>query len=1013
MAGKKASARRVSKTLRRAANPPPRTPNPTRRKAAARTRSPAAETAPARPQTDPKAAQATHAAARGFIAGIGASAGGLEALNAFFDALPVDSGIAFVVVTHQHPDHVSLLPELLSRRTRLPVQSAISGVTIEPDHVYVSPAGFNVAILNGTIQLMTPLSGADVHLPIDYFFRSLARDQGERAICIVLSGTGTDGTLGLRAIKEAAGMALVQDEHTAHFSGMPHSAAATKLADYVLAPEQMPAQLLGYVRAAQVLSPTPSASDSEFEEALPKIFVLLRNRLGHDFSGYKLKTIQRRIERRMRIHQLRLAHEYVSLLQAQPHELDLLFQELLISVTQFFRDPSAFDALGQQLQKRLAGQASLRAWVPGCATGEEAYSIAMLASEVAERCGQRLAVQLFATDIDPHSVEFARAGLYPNGIAADVGPERLQRFFVAEAEGYRIRKDIRDRIVFATHDLLRDPPFTRLDLVCCRNLLIYLNADLQRRLLPLFHYSLKPDGLLWLGTSETAASDAELFEPLDRKWKIYERRRASPVALPRLYLPRGADASRTTHTRERSMPIARFSIVETMDKVLLERFVPPTLMVSDRGEVVCIHGRTGKYLEPSSGEPRNNIFAMAREGLRLCLQSAIRIAAAEDREVVYRGVAVQAAEGAEQVDVIVGPVTEPEALRGLLRVSFAAPEKLEKASAAARGKRTRTELHIESELRYTRESLQAMIDELQSSNEELKSTNEELQSTNEELQSANEELETSKEEMQSLNEELQTVNAELQQKMDELAHLNDDMQNLLNGTDIATLFLDRELKIKRFTEQARRVIRLIASDVGRSIRDIVPQVHYERLVDDAKLVLNTLQPHETEVQALDGHAFLVRMVPYRTAQNAIDGVVITFVDVDRVKRAETLAAARAFAENIVQTVREPLVVLEHDLHIVATNRAFACLTGIDQQELEGTSLFESCKWFSTANDLRARLESVVSGGQPLETFELSYDTPHAGSRHFQLNARRLEEPGVRSARLLVLLHDASPRPQPA
>jgi two-component system CheB/CheR fusion protein len=941
---------------------------------------------------------------RAFIVGIGASAGGLEALNTFFDAMPIDSGIGFVVVTHQHPGHTSLLPELLSRRTRMPVESARDHTVVEPDHVYVCPPGSNLAILNGALQLMEPEVGPDLRLSIDYFFRSLGRDQGDRAICIVLSGTGSDGTLGLRAVKEHSGMAVVQDEHSAHFAGMPQSAAATRLADYVLSPDQMPARLIAYVQSARVLSPTVDAADAELADTLPKIFVLLRNRLGHDFSGYKQKTMHRRIERRMRIHQIARAHDYVQLLQAQPHELDLLFQELLISVTQFFRDAQAFEALASQFAQRIDSQASLRIWVPGCATGEEPYSIAILATELAERTGKRLHLQVFATDIDPNSIEVARLGLYPMGIAADVGAQRLQRFFTAETHGYRIRKQIRDRIVFATHDVLRDPPFTKVDLLSCRNLLIYLNAQLQHRLFPLFHYALRPGGLLWLGTSETAASHAELFDTVDRKWKIYERRKVLPGTLPLLNLRRSATVAIPPRERPSSPPT--FSVVDTMEDALLERFAPPTLVVSDRGEIVCIHGRTGKYLEPSAGEPRNNVFAMARQGLRMSLQAAMRSAAAEDREVVYRGIAVETHDEPERVDLIVGRLTEPEAVRGLLRVSFVTASSAPPAQAVSKkAKGARPQLQVETELRHTRDSLQATIDELQTSNEELKSTNEELQSTNEELQSTNEELETSKEEMQSLNEELHTVNSELQMKIEELAAVNDDMQNLLNGTDIATLFLDRDLKIKRFTEPARRVVRLIASDVGRSISDLASQVHYETLVDDAKHVLSTLTPHETEAQTLDGQWLLVRMLPYRTAQNAIDGIVITFVDIDRVKRAESLAASRAFAENIVQTVREPLVVLDASLCILSGNRAFSRLLGLDQPELEGRSLFDVGGLRFALPTLRARLDSVVSQGHSIEDFELSLDVPQVGLRGFQLNARRLEELGAIAARVLVVLHE--------
>jgi two-component system CheB/CheR fusion protein len=622
----------------------------------------------ASPQPGPR-----QSAAQPFVVGIGASAGGLQALTSFFEAMPSDSGMVFVVVTHQQPSRISLLPALLSRSTQMPVESVHDDIVLEPDHVYVSVPGKNVAILGDTLQLMAFDSGPALHLPIDYFFRSLARDRNERAICIVLSGTGTDGTLGLRAIKGNSGLAIVQDESSAHFSGMPHSAAATLLADHVLNPDQMPAKLLAYARSAHALSASESSGKPPLADALAKLFVLLRNQTGHDFSGYKRNTTERRVARRMRIHQLSSAAEYISLVQAQPHELDLLFRELLISVTQFFRDPQSFDALAEVLTKRIAGDhehGTLRVWVPGCSTGEEAYSIAMLITEIAERSNKRVQFQIFATDINPQVIELARAGLYPQGIALDVGENRLKRFFVAERSSYRISKHIRDSIVFSPQDILRDPPFTRLDLLSCRNLLIYMNSDLQQRLLPLFHYALKPGGCLWLGTSETASGHADLFTARDHKWKLYERREAIPGVAPKfdLRVDRKAEPGRAPTKRDSVK--AFVSLKRTMETVLLDRFAPPTLVVTDQGDIAYIHGRTGAYLEPAAGEPRHNVFAMAREGLRTSLQAAVRAATTADHEVTQHGIPVRTNGAVELVTLIVQRIAEPEPLRGLIRISF-------------------------------------------------------------------------------------------------------------------------------------------------------------------------------------------------------------------------------------------------------------------------------------------------------------------------------------------------------
>jgi two-component system CheB/CheR fusion protein len=940
-----------------------------------------------------------------FIVGIGASAGGLQALTSFFEAMPSDSGMVFVVVTHQQPSRTSLLPALLSRSTRMPVEPVHDDIALEPDHVYVSVPGKNVAVLGDTLQLMAFESGPAVHLPIDYFFRSLARDRNERAICIVLSGTGTDGTLGLRAIKGNSGLAIVQDESSAHFSGMPHSAAATLLADHVLNPDQMPVKLLAYARSAHAMSAYESSGDPPLANALAKLFVLLRNRTGHDFSGYKRNTIERRVARRMRIHQLSHATDYLSLVQAQPHELDLLFRELLINVTQFFRDPHSFDALAEVLTKhieRAPDQAAMRVWVPACSTGEEAYSIAMLVTEISERLGKHVQLQVFATDINPQVIELARAGLYPQGIALDVGEDRLKRFFIAERSNYRICKPIRDCIVFSPQDILRDPPFTRLDLLSCRNLLIYMNSDLQHRLLPLFHYALKPGACLWLGTSETASAHADLFTALDHKWKLYERRKTLAGVAPKfdLRVDQKVDPGRAPTKRDSVRAFA--SLKRTMETVLLDRFAPATIVITDQGDIAYIHGRTGAYLEPAAGEPRHNVFAMAREGLRTSLQAAVRAATAADREVTHHGISVRTNEGVELVTLVVQRITEPEPLRGLIRISFSrlAAFKPTKGAAKKRGDQAQPQ-SFARELRHTRDTLESALDEVQTSNEELRSANEELQSTNEELQSTNEELETSKEELQSVNEELQTVNAELEMKNDELAQLNDDMQNLLNATDIATLFLDRELRIKRFTDQARGIVRLIATDVGRPIADLVSQIRYDRLTEDASEVLRTLQPHEAEAHGLDGRWLLVRILPYRTAQDRIEGVVITFVDIDRVKRAESLAASREFAESIVQAVPAPLVVLDAEMHIVSANRAFSGLAGADLSEIRGTSLFDIGSGVFAFPKLRTLISGVLNEGHVIEAFEFAHQSRPGDMQRMQLNARRLEQVGVSASHVLL------------
>jgi two-component system CheB/CheR fusion protein len=854
------------------------------------------------PVKSPGATPATHLSsvakvANGFpIVGVGSSAGGLEALEDLFRNMPTDTGMAFVVVSHLHPGHTSMLPELLGKTTKLPVVEASDGVRIRPNYVYIGPAGGHLAILNGTLHRMEA-EAKQVHLPIDYFLRSLATDQKERAICIILSGTGTDGTLGVKAIKAELGMAMVQQVESAKYSGMPSSAIATGLADFVLPAHQMPKRLVEYARGPYVA--TASAEKDKDEaglEPMQKIFVLMRERVGHDFSGYKASTIRRRIERRMNLHQLKNIQSYVRYLQDNPHEIDILFKELLIGVTSFFRDADAFESLKTvllELLKALPDNYTWRVWVPGCASGEEVYSLAIVLRECMESLTRRFDVQLFGTDLDHDAIDIARNGQYPDGIAVDVSPQRLERFFVREGSAYRIRKEIREMTVFAVQNVIKDAPFTKLDLISCRNLLIYLNAEVQKRLLPVFHYALKPAGVLFLGPSETVGGFTDLFDATDKRWKIYRRRDSSPSIYPLLEFsaapwrePREARQLEPEGGRKDS------NIVAGVEKMLLGRFAPASVVINDRGDAIFFHGRTGAYFEPATGKPRMNIIDMAREGLQLELSAALRQAVLHG-EASRNRLRVKTNGDFAEVNLTVSRVNEPETLRGLFLVTFR-PAPAPAVTKVAKNAGRRAAPHdaeptaaLERELQSTKESLQTTIEELETSNEELKSTNEELQSTNEELQSANEELETSKEEMQSLNEELSTVNTELQSKVDDLSRSNDDMQNLLNSIEVATIFLDNELKITRYTEQAKRLVNLIHTDVGRLLADLVSNLDYSRLVDDSREVLRTLQSKQVNVTTKGGHWYLLRIMPYRTAENIIDGLVVTFVDINPVKQAET------------------------------------------------------------------------------------------------------------------------------
>ena len=953
------------------------------------------------------------------IVALGASAGGLQAFEEFFANLSPESGLSFVVISHQDPTRATMLPELLAKSANIPVVVIADGQRPKPNQIHVAPPGSNVAVLGGVFTLMELKHERGAALPIDHLFRSLAEDQKDNATCIVLSGNGTDGTLGLRAIKAEAGLAIVQDPRSAKFTGMPESAIATGLADFVLPPADMPQQLLKYTRAPR-LSRREGPVDADFDKALRKVLILVRGYTGHDFTAYKPTTVLRRIERRMSVHQIDSLQRYAQYLERNPQEADILFRELLISVTTFFRDPDAFDALKEHLSQRLFTSKSdgdtVRVWVPGCATGEEAYSVAIIIRECMAELQRHLGVQIFGTDLDAHAIETARSGLYPDGIAADVGPQRLERFFAREENKYRINKDVRQWLVFAPHNLIADPPFTKLDLITCRNLLIYLNADLQRQLLPHMHYALRPDGLLMLGSSETIGTFTELFEPIEKKWKIYVRRPAS-AAVPGLVDLTAAEppALEAAPPATKDQPHIA-SMADTVGQLLLNHFAPPTVIVNDRGDIRHIHGRTGKYLEPASGRPVLNILKMARKGLEIELAAALRKAAKERTRITRRGVRVATNGDEEYVDLTVSQITKPESLSGLFLVAFqpVPPPSTAPATqhAPPSGKVSPMRIEeLERELLNTKETLRGTIEESETTNEELKSMNEELQSTNEELQSTNEELETSKEEMQSLNEELQTVNAELQSKIDELSQANDDMANLLNSTEIATIFLDTDLRIQRFTKQARRLIKLIESDIGRSIGDLASTLQSDSIEREARTVLDTLAPLEEEVQTSTGDWFLMRIVPYRTSRNVIEGLVMTFVDIGEIitgRAAErAFRNAQAYAEGLAETMREPFAVLDAELRVVRANRGFCEQFRVDASDTEGRLLYDLGNKQWDIPDLRRMLQELLPKHLVITDFEVQHEFPTIGLRRMLINARRLERQEAGADLILVAFEDVT------
>ncbi len=829
------------------------------------------------------------------IVGVGASAGGLEALEQFLSNVPDASGMAFVIVQHLDPTHKGIMPELLQRATTMRVAQVKEQQRVEPNCVYVIPPNKDMTILHGYLHLMEPLAPRGLRLPIDSFFRSLAEDMQDLAVGVILSGMGSDGTLGIREIKDKAGVVLVQDPVTAKFDGMPRSAINAGLADIVAPPEALPSKILAYLQHIPMNTTPELAADDKSNSNLEKIIVLLRMQEGHDFFQYKKSTMYRRIERRMGIHQISKIAHYVRFLQENPGELDLLFKELLIGVTSFFRDPEEWIRLRDVAIPALLTDSQpnreLRAWVVGCSTGEEAYSLAIVFKEAMEQSKWqgRFTLQIFATDLDKDAIDRARQGFYPANISADVSPERLLRFFTEEQGNYRINKEIREMVIFAPQNVTKDPPFTKLDFITCRNLLIYMEQDLQKDVLKLFHYSLNPGGIMLLGSAETVGGLTDLFDLHDGKSRIYKRlgtdRLMEPLGFPRAFI---SPRVNTPAPLESSPPVT--NIQSLADHILLQTYSPAAVLVNNKGDVLYISGRTGKYLEPAAGKANWNIFVMAREGLRYELISAFQKAFRQKEKIILRNLTVGTNGGTQVVDLTIQVIDEPEPLRGMVMIVFAEVEHSPELPAATTvkhnaGSHTRLAL-LETELQQAREEIQGVREEMQTSQEELRSANEELQSANEELQSTNEELTTSREEMQSLNEELQTVNNELQAKVTELYTTSDDMKNLLNSTDIATVFLDSNLRVRRFTSEATKILRLIPGDVGRPITDIASDLLYPELPEDTHKVLLTLVFTEKQVTARDGRWYTVRIMPYRTLDNRIDGVVITFSEISKMKRIE-------------------------------------------------------------------------------------------------------------------------------
>lgn len=944
------------------------------------------------------------------VVGIGASAGGLEAFEFFFRNLPKDINASFVLIQHLGTEHPSILRELVGRFTQLPVTEVTEGMRIEPQHVYVIPVKVYIALHDGTFKV-TERSGVRPHIPmpIDFFFRSLANERGEKAVAILLSGTGTDGTLGLRDINGVGGVTIVQDPADARFAGMPESAVTSGHADYVLPAakigEQLKQILDRFLPSAVKTMKRPSA---ELENVLARIITLVRLHTHHDFTHYKKSTIIRRIERRMVLHNITNPEDYIKFLEQHREEVVALFNEFLIRVTSFFRDPDAFDMLRREIVPRILGNKpedyTVRIWVPGCSTGEEAYSIAMVFQEYLEENKKANPIQVFGTDVDGNAVDRARTGIYPANIAGDVSEERLRRFFMRDDAGFRVKKDLRENIVFAVQDLVKDPPFTRLDLVSCRNVMIYMDSELQNRVIPLFHYSLKPTGILFLGPSEGIASFSDLFTVADRKWKVFEARTsiASRPVLPEslTWTP--------FHGRPKEEAAGKPNEVVIGDvtrRRLLRHFTPPAVVVDERGSIIFVQGETGKYLQPAEGAPVMNVFDMAREGMRAEIRLAVSNAREQKKEIVYQDLPVKTNGGIHRTTLRVVPLTDP-GTENLMLVVFEdvkapAEKELRGGKRPAKGDARLVE-HLQEELRLTKEHLQATVEELQSSNEELRSANEELQSTNEEVQSTNEELETSREELQSVNEELVTVNAELQSKIEQLSRTEIDMKNLLEGIKVATIFVDASLRVVRFTEEATKLVNLIPSDAGRPLGDIVTKLRYTRMIEDAKGVLNTLQYREGDVQVENGDWYHMRMMPYKSQEQVIQGVVITFSPSRDLKDIERLTRTmKELTDAIIETDSDPLAALDQKYNVVVANGTFCALFQTNSDGCLNHPIYDVTGRFIDSGKLGAVLKDLPSKGSAVErTVKYQRD---GSTRALTINGRRFDVEGMALPAIILRL----------
>jgi two-component system, chemotaxis family, CheB/CheR fusion protein len=995
----------------------------------ARTKSPeSTKPKQARPDSESSSKQATFP-----VVGIGASAGGLEAFTELLKHLPEKTGMAFVLVQHMDPRHGSALTEILSRTTKIPVTQVTDGVRVEPDHIYVIPANANMTIKDGVLRLTARALVQGQHMPINHFLNSLATDRGDQAISVILSGTASDGTEGCLAIKAAGGITFAQDEKSARYSSMPRSALGSGSIDFVMPPADI-ARELRRIGSHPYLAYPPAGRHETREIAerreLDSIYSLLQDATGVDFAHYKQSTMQRRIKRRMVVHHLENLKDYVRYIRSHTQELDQLYRDILIHVTGFFRDPEAFEALRTTVYPKLfkdrkANEWPIRIWIPGCSTGEEVYSFAISLLDYTWQQSQAVSLasattkrlQIFATDVSDQALDQARMGLYTESAVAGVSQEPLKRFFLHTDGGYQIHKSVREMVVFAKQNLVKDPPFSNLDLVSCRNVLIYLGADLQKRVIPMLHYALKPGGYLMLGGSENLGAFTDYFTLVDKKNKIYQKK-YSPARLISFFSGAEYRPHRAGSPPNRKVQPDPLSLESEVERILLNRFVPASIVVNSEMEIVQFRGKTGAYLEPAPGHPTFSLSKMAREGLLVDLRAAITQARKANTPARREGVRVQSNGGVREVDLEVIPTQgqapnerfcivvfrdAPQGESGSKRSRKQEGRRAEKAAAARERERTA------QEVKQLREQLQALIEDHETTLEEYKSANEEVLSANEELQSTNEELETAKEELQSTNEELTTLNEELQNRNVELSLANNDLVNLFGVVNIPVVIVGNDLRIRRFTPPAQKLLNLQAADMGRKIGEIRPNVEFDSMEQMVRDAIDSATAHEREVRDVEsGGWLLLRVRPYKTFENKIDGAVISFLDIDVFKRS--VEQVRGYADALIENAREPILVLDGDLRVAVANRAFYAAFQVSPAETEGTLIYELGQGHWNIPSLRTLFDAVTGSGARIDDFEVRQEFPKIGPRTMLLNARRIE-PQEGKPMILLSIEDVSERAQ--